>query len=94
MIVPNTPLAESSFEMFNKQPAGYLYHVLPSHGTSDNFIKTLLCRSMETGLTTEAPLCTYNFEEHILTTPRDEEQESVLCNVRSLPFFQDVLAEK
>jgi len=29
MIIPNTPIAEGSFEMFNKQPAGYLYHVLP-----------------------------------------------------------------
>ena len=28
MVIPNTSLAESGFEMFNKQPAGYLYHVL------------------------------------------------------------------
>ena len=94
MIIPNTPLAEGSFEMFNKQPAGYLYHVLPTFGASELFIKSLLCRSMEAGLTTEAPLCTYDFDAHILTTPRDEEQEGVLSDVRSLPFFQDVLAEK
>jgi hypothetical protein len=94
MIIPNAPLAERSFEMFNKQPEGYLYHVLPTFGASNHFIKSLLRRSMETGLTTEAPLCTYNFEEHILTTPRDKEQDGVLCDVRSLPFFQDVLAEK
>jgi hypothetical protein len=49
---------------------------------------------MEAGLTTEVPLCTYDFDTHILTTPRDEEQEGVLSDVRSLPFFQDALAEK
>jgi hypothetical protein len=49
---------------------------------------------MEAGLTTEAPLCTYNFEKNVLTTPRDAEQENVLTDVRSLPFFHDVLAEK
>jgi hypothetical protein len=69
MIIPNTPLAEGSFEMFNKQPAGYLYHVLPSYGASTTFIKSLLRRSMEAGLTTEAPLCIYDFETHVLTTP-------------------------
>ena len=93
MIIPNTQLAEGSFEMFNKQLAGYLYHVLPTFGASELFIKSLLHRSMEAGLTTEAPLCTYDFDTHILTTPCDEEQEGVLSDVRSLPFFQDVLAE-
>jgi hypothetical protein len=94
MIIPNTPLAESSFEMFNKQPAGYLYHVLPTFGASTLFIKSLLRRSLEAGLTTEAPLCTYDFDTHILTTSSDKEQEGVLSDVRSLPFFQDVLAKK
>jgi hypothetical protein len=94
MIISNTPLSEGGFKMFNKQPAGYLYHVLPTFGASKHFIKSLLRRSMEAGLTMEAPLCTYNFGEHILTTPRDEEQEGVLSDVRSLPFFQDILAEK
>ena len=42
----------------------------------------------------EAPLCTYDFNTHILTTPLDEAQESVLSDVQSLPFFKDVLAEK
>ena len=36
----------------------------------------------------------YDFNMHILTTPRDEAQEGVLSDVRSLPFFQDVLAKK
>ena len=67
MIIPNTPLAEGSFEMFNKQPAGYLYHVLPTFGASKLFIKSLLRRSMAAGLTTEVPLCTYDFDMHILT---------------------------
>ncbi len=49
---------------------------------------------MEAGLTTEAPLCTYDFNMHILTTPREEAQDGVLSDVQSLPFFQDVLAEK
>jgi len=93
MIIPNTSLAEGSFEIFNKQPAGFLYHVLPMFGASELFIKSLLHRSMEVGLTMEAPLCTYDFDMHILTTPRDEEQEGVLSDVQSLPFFQDVLAE-
>jgi hypothetical protein len=94
MIIPNTPLAESSFEMFNKQPAGYLYHVLPTFGASVLFTKSLLRRSMDAGLTTEAPLCTYDSATHILTTPRDEERDGVLSDVPSLPFFQDVLAKK
>jgi len=94
MVIPNTPLAEGSFEMFNKQPVGYSYHILPKFGASELFIKSLLRRSMEAGLTTEVPLCTYDFDTHILTTPRDKEQEGVLSVVRSLPFFQDVLAKK
>ena len=49
---------------------------------------------MEVGLTMEAPLCTYNFDTHIITTSCDEAQEGVLSGVRSLPFFQNVLAEK
>jgi hypothetical protein len=71
-----------------------LYHVLHKFGASEIFIKSLLRRSMETGLTREAPLCTYDFDTHILTTPRDKAQEGVLSDVWSLPFFQDVLAEK
>ncbi len=70
--------------MFNKQPAGYLYHILPTLGASTLFIKSLLRRSMEAGLTTEAPLCTYDFDTYILTTPCEEEQEGVLSDVRSL----------
>ena len=69
MIIPNTPLAEGSFEMFNKQPAGYLYHVLPRFGASAIFIKSLFRRSMEAGLMMEAPLCIYDFKMHVLTTP-------------------------
>ena len=53
MVIPNTSLAECCFEMFNKQPAGYLYHVLPTFGASDLFIKTLLHQSMDAGLTTQ-----------------------------------------
>jgi len=94
MVILNASLAESEFEMFNKQPAGYLYHVLPKFGASELFIKSLLRRSMEAGLPTEAPLCKYEFNTHILTTPRDEAQEGVLSYIRSLPFYQDVLAEK
>jgi hypothetical protein len=56
MVISNTLLAECEFEMFNKQPAGYLYHVLPKFGASELLIKSLLCRSMEAGLMTEAPL--------------------------------------
>ncbi len=43
---------------------------------------------------TEAPLCTYDPATHVFTTPRDLAQEGVLSDVRSLPFFQDVLADK
>ncbi len=69
MVIPNTSLAECSFEMFNKQPAGYLYHVLPKFGASELFIKSLLRRLMEAGPTTEVPLCTHDFNTHILTNP-------------------------
>ncbi len=30
MVIPNSGKAEACLEMFNKQPAGYLYHVLPT----------------------------------------------------------------
>jgi hypothetical protein len=94
MVIPNTLLAECCFETFIKQPAGYLYHVLPTFGASDLFIKTLLCKSMDAGLTTETPLCTYDPAMHVLTTPCDLVQEGALSDVCSLPFFQDVLANK
>ncbi len=75
-------------------PVGYLYHVLPKFGASKLFIKSLLRKSMEAGLMTEAPLCMNDFDTHILTTPCDKAQEGVLSDIWSLPFFQDVLAEK
>jgi hypothetical protein len=43
MVIPNNSAAEAYFEMFNKQPAGYLYHVLPTFGASPLFMKTILC---------------------------------------------------
>jgi hypothetical protein len=42
MMTPNTLVAEACFEMFNKQPAGYLYHVLPTFGASPLFVKNIL----------------------------------------------------
>ncbi len=94
MVIPNTLLAECCFEMFNKQPAGYLYHVFPTFGASNLFIKTLLCQSMDARLTAEAPLCTYDPATHVLTTPPDLVQEGMLSDVRSIPLFQDILADK
>ena len=49
---------------------------------------------MDAGLAMEAPKCKYNAATQILTTPRDAQQESVLSDVRSLPFFQDIDAIK
>jgi hypothetical protein len=49
---------------------------------------------MDAGLTTKAPKCIYNAVTQILTSPRDAQQESVLSDVRSLPFFQDIDAIK
>jgi hypothetical protein len=42
MGIPNTSAAEACFEIFNKQPAGYLYHVLPTFGASPLFVKSIL----------------------------------------------------
>ena len=42
MVIPNNSAAEACFEMFNKQPNRYLYHVLPTFGTSSLFVKTIL----------------------------------------------------
>jgi hypothetical protein len=42
MVIPNSRKAKACFEMFNKQPAGYLYHVLPTFGATDTFAKSLL----------------------------------------------------
>jgi hypothetical protein len=69
MVISNNSMAEACFEMFNKQPAGYLYHVLPTFGASLLLVKTILCQSMEAGLATEAPLCTFDAETKVLTTP-------------------------
>ncbi len=90
MVIPNSSEAEACFEMFNKQPAGYLCHVLPLFGAMQLFVKNILRWLMDAGLATEAPLCTYNEETQILMTPRDAQQESILSDVRSLPFFKDI----
>jgi hypothetical protein len=42
MVIPNTSAAEACFEMFNKQPAGYQYHVLPTFGAFPLFVKNIL----------------------------------------------------
>jgi hypothetical protein len=94
MVIPNTSEVEACSEMFNKQPAGYLYHVLPLFGATELFIKTILRRSMDAGLATEAPRCKYDKDTQILMTPRDAQQESILYDVRSLTFFQDIDAIK
>ncbi len=36
MVIPNTSKAEAYFKMVNKQLAGYLYHVLPLFGATEN----------------------------------------------------------
>jgi hypothetical protein len=40
MVIPITSAAEACFEMFNKQPAGYLYHVHPIFGASPLLSRT------------------------------------------------------
>ncbi len=42
MVIPNSSEAGARFEMFNKQPAGYLYHVLPMFRATETFTKSLL----------------------------------------------------
>ncbi len=92
MVIPNTRKAESRFKMFNKQPAGYLYHVLPLFGATENFVKTILRRLMDASLATEVLQCVYDADKQVLTTPRNAQQESILFDVHSLPFFQDINA--
>ncbi len=92
MVIPNTADAEASFEMFNKQPAGYLYHVLPTFGALLTFIQEILRRSMDLVVAMEAPLCIWDNETGILTTPKDNQIDGISSDVHSLPFFQDVLA--
>jgi hypothetical protein len=94
MVIPDSSEAKACFEMFNKQPTGYLYHVLPLFGAMQLFVKNILHWSMDADLATEAPLCTYNEEMQILTTLRDAQQESILSDVCSLPFFKDIHAIK
>ncbi len=94
MVIPNSGKAEARFEMFNKQPVGYLYHVLPTFGATETFTKSLLRRLMDAGLMTKAPKCVYNAVTQILMTPHDAQQQSMLSDVRSLPFFQDIDAIK
>jgi hypothetical protein len=91
MVIPNTLAAEARFEMFNKQPAGYLYHVLPTFLVLSTFIQDILRRSMYPAVVMEAPLCTWDNESGILVTPQDKQFDEILSDVCSLPFFQDVL---
>jgi hypothetical protein len=91
MVIPNTREVKTHSEMFNKQPAGYLYHVLPLFGATELFVKTILRRSMDAGLATEAPRCKYDKDTQILMTPRDAQQESILSDVRSLPFSRTLM---
>jgi hypothetical protein len=53
IVIPNTPAVEERFEVLNKKPAGYLYHMLPKFGASSLFVKTILCQLMEVGLATD-----------------------------------------
>ena len=93
IVITNTTVdAEAHFEMFNKQPAGYLYHVLPTFGASLTFIQEILRRSMDPAIVLEAPQCTSDNETGTLTTPQDNQIEGILSDVCALPFFQDVLA--
>jgi hypothetical protein len=91
MVIPNTSDAEACFEMFNKQPARYLYHVLPTFGALLTFIQEILWQSMDPAVAMEAPLCTWDSKTGILTTPQDNQIDGILSDVCSLPFFQDVL---
>jgi hypothetical protein len=61
---------------------------------TETFTKSLLRQLMDAGLAPKAPKCNYDTVTQILTTPRDVQQESMLSNVRSLPFFQDINAIK
>jgi hypothetical protein len=47
---------------------------------------------MDPAIVMEAPLCTWDNENGILTTPQDKQIDGILSDVCSLPFFQDVLA--
>ncbi len=71
MVIPNTSDAEARFEMFNKQPAGYMYHVLPTFGVPLTFIQEILHWSMDPAVAMEASLCTWDNKTGILMTPQD-----------------------
>ncbi len=47
---------------------------------------------MDPAIAMETPLCTWDNETGILTTPKDIQIDGILSDVCSLPFFQDVLA--
>jgi hypothetical protein len=77
MVIPNTADAEARFEMFNKQPARYLYHVLPTFGASLTFIQEILRWSMDPAVAMEAPLCTWDNETGILMTPKNNQIDGI-----------------
>jgi hypothetical protein len=94
MVIPNPSDVEACFEMFdfNKQPAGYLYHVLPTFGALLTFIQEILLWSMDPAVAMEAPLLTWDNKTGILTTLQDNQIDGILSDVCFLPFFQEVLA--
>ena len=57
MVIPNNADAEARFEIFNKQPAGYLYNILPSFGALLTFIQEILRWSMDPAMVLKAPQC-------------------------------------
>ena len=82
-------IGQCDLHRFN--PAAWLSKLpaslLPLFGATQLFVKTILHWSMDADLATEAPLCTYDEGRQILTTPRDAQQESILSDICSLPFF-------
>jgi hypothetical protein len=74
--------------MFNKQPAGYLYHVLPSFGVLLSFINYILHWYTDLAVVMEAHLCTWDNETGIMT-PQDNQIDGIMSDVHS---FQDILA--
>ncbi len=81
MVIPNTADAEARFEMFNKQPAGYIYFVLPTFGALMTFIQEILHWSLDPAAVMEAPLCTWEDKTGILRTPKDNQIDGILSDV-------------
>jgi hypothetical protein len=92
IVVPNSPSAETTVEMMNKNPAAYIYYTLGKQGVDEEFLKEILRRGFDAAFYMEIPHCTLD-ENGVLTTPKDLEDDARDEDLTAQPWFQDLTGD-